>query len=143
MNKIDHRRLRAVIKWYAAESGKTQQEIAESLGYSNQSFFSQVLNGYKDIPKALPGKIVELDKRLNIDYINGISEDMLLPGNVQPNIDNYIKQPKPQKEGSSSGVILPGNFIQMFSDLSATVRSQQETISLLVRATLHDNDSNI
>lgn len=52
MDKIDHRRLRAVIKWYAAESGKTQQEIAESLGYSNQSFFSQVLNGYKDIPRA-------------------------------------------------------------------------------------------
>lgn len=47
-------RLRAVIKWYSGQTRLTHKKISEALGYSNATFFSQMLNGHKEIPKALP-----------------------------------------------------------------------------------------
>lgn len=125
-------RIKAVVKWYSGQTGKTQREIGGSIGYPKDSIFSQFLNGHKEIPKALPEKIASLDPRINIDYLTGDSDDMLLPGNVQPVPGELVKRTeKPTKQ--TSGVYLPTELVQMFSDLSAAVRSQQETIDYLIK----------
>lgn len=128
-------RIRAVVKWYSGVSHLTQKKIGEGLGYPNEFIFSQILNGHKGIPKALPGKIAALDERINPLFLIGESDEMLKQGNEQPNPDSLIKkalEPKPRMD--QPGVFLPSEMVQMFTDLSATVRSQQETISLLVKA---------
>lgn len=125
-------RLKAVVKWYSGLTGKTQREIGASIGYPKDTVFSQFLNGHKEIPKALPGKIASLDPRINIDFLTGDSDDMLLAGNAQPAPGELVKRPaKPTKD--PSGVFLPKEVVQMFSDLSAAVRSQQETIDYLIK----------
>ena len=127
-------RLKAVVKWYSGQTGKTQREIGASIGYPKDTVFSQFLNGHKEIPKALPAKIAALDPRINIGFLKGESEEMLLPGNVQPRPD-LISVPASAKK---TGVFLPNELVQMFSDLSAAVRSQQETIAALVKSSLKD-----
>ena len=129
-------RLKAVVKWYSGQTGKTQRQIGESIGYPREAIFSQFLNGHKEIPKALPSKIASLDPRINIAFLMGESEEMLLPSNVQPDARDYLNKPAPSK--SSSGVFLPAEVVAMFTELSATVRSQQETINLLVRAAVKE-----
>lgn len=129
-------RLRAVIKWYSGQTRLTHKKISEALGYSNETFFSQMLNGHKEIPKALPGKVAALDPRINPAFLAGESDEMLVPGNGQPEPGTLLQRQRTGGKDSQGGIYIPAELAQVFRDLSDTVRSQQETISLLVKATV-------
>ena len=93
-------------------------------------YFSQLLNGRKPVAASLDEKLAAMHPDLNVEFLRGNSESMFLDGAVQPAMPALAapakKQPRPE------GLFIPAELVQMFTDLSATVRSQQETIRLLV-----------
>ena len=133
-------RLRLVVKWLTAELGKSQQEIGEALGYPNGSYFSQLLNGRKQIAASLDGKIAALDPRINPAFLSGESSEMLLaPGESRPISPESTRKTAPgdyatrsAKAAKTAGIFVPAELAQMVADLSATVRDQQRTIGALV-----------
>ena len=123
-------RLKTVVRWLCVALGKTQAEIARECGYDNESYFSQLLNGKKQIAASLDDKVAALHPDLNVEFLRGNSESMFLDGAVQPAMPALAAPAKkPQKP---EGLFIPAELVQMFTDLSATVRSQQETIRLLM-----------
>ncbi len=125
-------RCRMVVKWIAEQKKITMSQVGELIGYNNASSFSQVLNSKRDMPSTFPERIASLDPRINIDFLTGDSDDMLLTGDDLPAPGGQVKrQGKPPKD--SSGAYLPPELMQMFSDLSAAVRGQQETIDYLIK----------
>ena len=105
-------RIRAVVRWLSGQTGKKQEEIGRELGYSDKTAFSAVVNGKAKAPQRLPVAIAELDPRINLDYLLGKSDDMLLGS-------------------AGSDVVLSGAAMKLLSDMMATIRSQQETIARL------------
>lgn len=120
-------RARVVVKWYAQKSGLTMSKVGELLGYTSASAFSQVINGDKRVPESLPERLAALDPAINPEFIRGGSNDMLLGDGEESRPQQPARQP-------AEGFFIPAGLAGMFSDLSATVRSQQETIALLVKA---------
>lgn len=104
-------RIRAVVRWLSGQTGKKQEEIGRELGYSDKTAFSAVVNGKTKAPQRLPVALAALDPRINLDYLLGKSDDMLLGS-------------------SGSDVVLSGAAMKLLSDMMATIRSQQETIRL-------------
>ena len=136
-------RLKAVVRWLSVALGKTQGEIARACGYENETYFSQLLNGRKPVAASLDDKLAAMHPDLNVEYLRGTSDSMFLPGAAQAGdpallVPTKKPRPKPAQEG---GVWLPAELVQMFTDLSATVRSQQETIRLLVAKGKGDADA--
>lgn len=129
-------RLKAVVRWLSVALGKTQGEIARDCGYENGTYFSQLLNGRKPVAASLDEKLAAMHPDLNLEYLRGTSDSMFLPGTGHPATAPEIlvpaKEPRQPKAPAEGGVWLPAELVQMFTDLSATVRSQQETIRLLV-----------
>lgn len=121
-------RARIVVRYLAKKSGNTQAEIGQKIGYSNKSAFSAVLTGSKVLPQKFGDKLAALDPEINPDFLAGTSNEMLRPGSAQPPVPELF----PQTEHRPAGVYLPLELVQMFTDLSATIRSQQETIRALV-----------
>lgn len=122
-------RCRMVVKWLSEQRKIPMSKVGELIGYNNASSFSQVLNDKRDIPSTLPARIASLDPRINIDFLTGESDEMLLPGNTQPETDELAKR---QPKTLESGVYMPHELLQMFADLSSTVRDQQQLISTLI-----------
>lgn len=126
-------RLKTVVRWLTVALGKTQEDIARACGYENGSYFSQLLNGKKQIASSLDEKLAAMHPDLNVEYLRGNSEDMFLPGSGQPPVASAaIGQGRKERPTAAEGVFVPAELVQMFADLAATVRSQQETISTLV-----------
>lgn len=123
-------KVRVVVKWLAEQKKVSMSQIGEMIGYTSASAFSQVLNGKKKIPPSLPARIAALDPRVNIDFLEGDSQEMIL-GAEEPPVPEIDKRYKPRE-----GVYIPPELIQAFNDLSAALRSQQETISLLIKSTI-------
>ena len=115
-------RAKIVVRYLAQKGSVTQAQIGQKLGYTNRSAFSAVLSGLKPMPRDFCEKLAAIDPEINPAFLSGESNDMLLPGRVQ----DVPVEPK------QIGVFLPIEMVQMFTDLSATVRSQQETIRILV-----------
>lgn len=133
-------RARKVIHWLADETGKTQYEIGQLLGYSNKTTLSQFLGGHKPIPAGFNKKLAALDPRINVAYLNGESEEMLiLPANEPQTrqISTFTpsggKLPIREKKVAENGVFVPAELVQMITDLSATIKDQQKMITLLVK----------
>ena len=127
-------RIKTVVRWLCVALGKTQLDIARACGYENGTYFSQLLNGRKPIAASLDEKLAALHPDLNLDYLRGTSGDMFRPGSGQPAQAPAVLAPtkKPAAPAQSGGVFVPAELVQMFTDLAATVRSQQDTIRLLV-----------
>ena len=126
-------RMKTVVRWLCVALGKTQAEIARECGYENGTYFSQLLNGRKPIAAALDEKLAALHPDLNLDYLRGTSGDMFLPGSDQPAQAPAVLAPtRKAAPQAQAGVFVPAELVQMFTDLAATVRSQQETIRQLV-----------
>jgi len=121
-------RARIVVRYLAKKAGITQAEIGQKIGYTNKTAFSAVLGGHKALPEKFGEKLAALDPEINPAFLSGESDEMLLPGSVQPPVAEVYGRPPEQP----SGVYLPLELVKMFTDLSATIRSQQETIRLLV-----------
>lgn len=133
-------RAKYVIRWLMKETGRTQKDIATQLGYLNHTSLSQVLNGKKAFPDNLSERIAALDPRINVNFILGTSDDMLIDeagspikaeeNNETAKMSNYTTSAGkgPQK----AGIYVPPELAQMFNDLTSTVRSQQETIRMII-----------
>ena len=122
-------RAQAVVRYLAKKLGVTQAQIGERIGYTNRSALSAVLTGAKVLPQNFGGKLASLDPEINPAFLSGESDEMLRPGSDQPFVP---ESPRPVPDSGAAGVFLPPEAVQMFRDLSATVRSQQETIRLLL-----------
>lgn len=114
-------RAQNVVRYLAKKLQVNQAEIGQKVGYGNRQAFSAVINGKVPFPPSLSERIAALDPEINPAYLYGSSDVMLL-AEVEP------EAPKEKLVG----VFIPGELVQMFTDLSATVRSQQETIRLLM-----------
>ena len=121
-------RAQIVIRYIAKKAGTTQAEIGKKIGYSNKSALSAVLNGQKTLPAKFGEKLAALDPEINPAFLSGESDEMLRPEYAQPPVPEMFAR----KQERPAGVYLPLELVKMFTDLSATVRSQQETIRLLV-----------
>lgn len=133
-------RAKFVIKWLTKDTKKPQSYFANLLGYSNPTVLSQMLNGQKEYPKSLPSRIAALDSRINLDFLLGTSDDMLIGDNG--------RQSEPPKEAKThtatvrtatpiyspqkGSIIVPPELAKMFEDLTYTVRSQQDMIRNLI-----------
>lgn len=142
------KRLSAVVKWLSVQTGMRQKEIGLRVGYSNESSWSQLLTGKKDIPKAVPARIAALDPRINIDFLTGDSDEMFVDG---AGADSRPQErPQTEQAGTSStqpviasktaGIFVPAELAQMVTDLSATVREQQRIIGSLVDTWIKDKE---
>lgn len=142
------KRLSAVVKWLSVQTGKKQKEIGQMVGYSNESSWSQLLTGKKDIPKAVPARVAELDPRINIAFLTGESDTMLIerdnsaqgaqeePQTGRPDTSST----QPVNTPKSAGIFVPAELAQMVTDLSATVREQQRIIGSLVDTWIKDKE---
>lgn len=123
MEKAQSDRMKAVVHWWCGQTGKKQIEVAQYLGYSNKSYFSQILNGQTGVPTHLPAKLAALDPRINLDYLLGTSDEMLITSSVAP--APPVAPPAPQ---TKKGIVVPPELAGMFADMTATIKSQQELI---------------
>lgn len=92
------------------------------LGYTSNTSFSQVLNDKKVFPKNLPDRIAALDPRINIDFLTGISDEMII-GEGTPEVQRKDPTPTPRV-----GIFVPPELAQMVTDLTATIKEQQVTV---------------
>lgn len=119
-------RAKIVVRYLAKKSGITQFEVGQKLGYTNKSAFSSVIGGQKVLPRKFCDRLAGLDPEINPDFITGRSDEMLRPGYEQPTVPELFQNPP-----AASGVYLPLELVKLFTNLSDTIRSQQETIRLL------------
>lgn len=138
MSLTKPQRAQIAVKYIAKKLNKNQQDIGAMLGYTNKSAFSAVLNGKsRYFTDTLAARIVALDPSINIEFLNGNSDELLVPGYEQPEIPEMYEPGQtvapPVLQGLKPGsIVIPPELAQMFTDLSATIRSQQETIRILV-----------
>ena len=131
MELTPHERAKLVVRYLAKKAGTKQEEIGKRLGYNNKSAFSALLNGSRIIPKNFFDKLIALDPEINPAFLAGETNEILLPQYQQPTIPEIVAHQARQQE-KQQGIFLPNEMVQMFTDLSATIRSQQETIRQLV-----------
>ena len=133
-------RARLVLRFLMGQTKKTQAEIAGELGYGNATVLSQYLNGKKKMPKDLPARIAALDPCINVNFLTGDSDEMLLydasQGTEMPqestNTVPVDESPDKQPFRPENGIFVPGELVQMISDMSATIKDQQKIITTLV-----------
>lgn len=64
-------RIKSVVKWIIGNGyASNQKEVGVLLGYSNESSFSQIVNGKKPLPAGFVDKIAGIDERIDKDWIN-------------------------------------------------------------------------
>jgi len=120
-------RLKTVVRWLSVALGKTQAEIARDCGYENNTYFSQLLNGRKQIAATLDDKLAALHPDLNIEYLRGNSDEMFVPGSGQPSMPGLFAPTKPAPN-KGEGIYVPAEFVQMITNLSNIILAQQDTI---------------
>ena len=83
MNNIDRNKIliRYIIDNQIAES---QKDLGKKLGYTNESSFSQVINGKVRMPKDFISKLKMLVPDLNEEWLMEGKGDMLKDGNIPP-----------------------------------------------------------
>ena len=130
-------RVRWVVKWLSQKWGITTAEVGRRLGYPSNTYFSQVINGKKPMASSLIDKLAAQDPSINIDFLTGVSDEMLIgeerPGapEAQPseNIGQLKQQPIPTPR---VGIFVPPELAQMVTDLTSIVRDQQAMIRNLI-----------
>ena len=130
-------RARAVVQWLSKDLGITQGQIGKDLGYTKKSSLSHIINGIKPVNHRFVEKLCQYDARINPAFLEGYSDDMLVAGQEQPSFPEQAYR-APEQQG---GVYVPAELVKMISDMSAimrsqqeTIRNQQETISSIVRS---------
>ena len=141
-------RVKMVVKYLSWKLQRKTSDIGRELGYPSNSYFSQLINGKKNSfkPEFLEG-LAGLDPSINLDYLTMDSDEMLREGYEMPKAvkpwmglnsgerSRLAEGPEPDPEPVApqtqpSGVFLPAELLQFVSDMSATIRSQQETIRM-------------
>ena len=77
MEKIDRYKqlIRHLIRLGLASS---QKEVGALLGYTNESTFSQIINGKAPTPKKFYNKFLDLEPKLNVAWLETGEGDMLI-----------------------------------------------------------------
>lgn len=77
MEKIDRYKqlIRHLIRLGLASS---QKEVGSLLGYTNESTFSQIINGKVTTPKKFYNKFLDLEPKLNVAWLETGEGDMLI-----------------------------------------------------------------
>jgi len=118
-----NQRAQMAVKWLASQRGVNQKDIGVLLGYTSSTSFSQVLNDKRAYPKKFPERIAALDPRINIDFLTGVSDEMLI-GEGTPE----VKPKEPAQPVSRVGIFVPPELAQMVTDLTSTIKEQQATV---------------
>lgn len=91
------------------------------------------------MPKTMPERLSSLDPRINILFLTGESDDMLISPSGEPETPRILTQfPLGGKSSTEkvnspeNGVFVPAELVQMITDLSTTIKDQQKMITLLV-----------
>lgn len=129
MELTQSERAKIVVRYLSKKMGKNQYEIGQMLGYTNKSAFSSVIGGLRTVPRKFCERLAALDPEINPDFLTGKSDEMLRPGYSQPDVPELLATGQPASK--PSGVYLPLELVRLFTNLSDTIRSQQETIRLL------------
>ena len=129
MELTQSERAKIVVRYLAKKSGITMFEVGQKLGYTNKSAFSSIIGGEKTLPKKFTDKLAALDPEINPAFLVGKSDEMLRPGYAQTGLPEVLEAG--QQGSKPSGVYLPLELVRLFTNLSDTIRSQQETIRLL------------
>ena len=106
------------------------------VGYENGSYFSQLLNGKKQIASSLDGKIAALDPRINLEFLSGKSDIML----INDDGSELRPQEQPQTAGAGenstrslkapkTGFFVPAELADMIKGLSNTIQDQQTLLA--------------
>lgn len=134
-------RMQYAIKWIAREKGTTQAGIALELGYTNTTVLSQILNGKKPIPNNLAERIALLHERINLEFLKGLSDEMLIDGDRPPIVVPPLHQPK--KNATSTQPQMPqpsSDYASIVANLTDTVKSQQALIAKLTDIITNKNN---
>jgi len=80
MDRVD--RFKILIR-YIKDNGlaNSQKELGKSLGYNNESYFSQIVNGQVEEPKELGAKLKNLVPNLNINWLHSGDGEMIFGDN--------------------------------------------------------------
>lgn len=124
-------RASCVVRYLAKKRGITQAEVGKLIGYTNRSALSAVLTGQKRLPQKFGEKLAALDPEINPAFLEGTTDQMLLSGEEQQEVRENPRKYVPAVQSQATPFI-PPELSQMFTDLSATIRSQQETIRMLI-----------
>lgn len=119
-------RAKIVVQYVAQKQKITMAKVGQKMGYTNRSAFSAVINGLKVMPMNFVERLAALDPDINPDFLTGTSDEMLLSEHERPATPELFP-----RQGAASGVYLPLELVTLFTNLSDTIRSQQETIRAL------------
>lgn len=120
-------RAKIVAQYLSNKEGITQAQLGEKMGYSNRSAFSAVLNGLKTMPANFCERLASLDPVINPDFLSGKSDEMLLTDCCQ-----RVAPGLAPRQPVASGVYIPIELVKMFTNMSDTIKSQQDMICDLV-----------
>lgn len=91
---MDLERIKTVVKWLiGAGYASNQKEIGELLGYTNESSFSQILNGKKSLPSTFVDRLLAIDGNLNKDWLMTGKGEMLKKNNTSKSNAVFIENP--------------------------------------------------
>lgn len=131
-------RAKIAVRYLSRKLKKTQQDIGVMLGYKNKASFSAVRNGKSAyFSDSIPRRIAALAPEINIEFLEGTSDKLLLTEDNQPgwtDMNEALAAGVRTREQSipPGSIIVPPELAKMLTSLSETVKSQQETIRQLV-----------
>lgn len=125
-----NQRAQMVVKWLAKERSVNQKDIGLLLGYPNNTYFSNLLSGRKSIPPAFLEKLAALDPRINIDFLSGISDEMLIGAGAVDMPEQVTEDPQVRRVG----IYVPKELTQLITDMTSVIKEQQAMIRTLVDA---------
>lgn len=137
-------RIRRLVKWLAKERKVPQRDIAKLMGYNNGASFSQVINGMRKLPPAFIPRLASLDPRINIEFLEGTSDEMLLGDAENPASEH--SQPwhgyAETQYRRPAGIFVPPELAQMVTEMTTIIRDQQAMIHTFVDAWVKCNNNN-
>lgn len=110
-------RIGQAIKAYFAAHGIQVNEAAEQLGMSPQGL-SNIIAGRRRIGNKTASKL---------NQAFGFSKPFLMLGEGE--LLPATQETQPSQASQTGGVYIPPELVQMFSDMAATIRSQQEELA--------------
>jgi len=121
-------RIKTVVKWLiGAGYASNQKGVGELLGYTNESSFSQILNGKKTLPSAFIDKLLSVDSNLSKDWILTGEGEML--GNKNT-VDNIVQEPMVGYTKNKES-----HIYETLSNLSASSNRDSISIAELIETT--------
>lgn len=129
--RIENERLKKVINWLVSEGVITSQKhMAELLGY-NETSISQIVIGVKPVSLKFAKKVCSLSDKININYLLGNSDEMLLDGQRTHDMSDVIQFMLSREELVKNLQATNQKLTESIANLSETIADQQRIITRL------------